>query len=253
MRLTLPPLAYEKHALAPYISAQTLDIHYEHHHRGYLDKLEQTVAGTSRAGSSLDQLVSETDGEVFDLAAQVWNHTFYFDGMCRGGGGRPTTLLAATINRDHGSYERFCRSIAEAANEQFGSGWAWLALDKRGRLQTLATSDADNPLRHGMTPMLAIDVWEHAYYLDYRSERATYVATFLEHLVDWQAIARRFEKERMRRHRVTTHARIERAVVSESEAERDTDARSFEKPRTEAADRRREGPEPDQYEEGAAS
>jgi Fe-Mn family superoxide dismutase len=197
MKFELAPLPYAKDALAPYISAETLDIHYERHHRGYLEKLEQAIAGTSRAKATLDHLVWETDGDIFNFAAQVWNHTFYFDGMRQAGGGRPTALLAATIERDVGSYEKLRRALAEAANEQFGSGWAWLALDERGRLQVLATADADNPLRHGMKPLLAIDVWEHAYYLDYQSERTVYVESFLEYLIDWERVARRFDEYRL--------------------------------------------------------
>jgi len=192
MKFELPPLRYAKDALAPYISPTTVDVHHERHHRGYLDKLRSAIAGTRRAKATLEQLVCESEGEVFNLAAQVWNHTFYFDGMCRRGGGQPPPELTSAIERDLGSTARFHRSFAEAANEQFGSGWAWLALDRGGRLQIVTTSDADNPLRRGMAPLLTIDVWEHAYYLDYQSERSTYVEAFLDHLVDWQAVARRF-------------------------------------------------------------
>lgn len=192
MKFALAPLPYEKHALAPYISAETLDNHYERHHRGYIEKLKQMIAGTSRARATLEQLVWETDGEVFNLAAQVWNHTFYFDGMRPAGGGRPTAQLASAIERDLGSYERLRRSLCEAANEHFGSGWAWLALDRRRRLHVVATCDADTPVRQGLIPLLGIDLWEHAYYLDYRSDRGAYMEGFLDHLVDWHTVARRF-------------------------------------------------------------
>jgi len=196
MKFELAPLPYEKDALAPYISAKTLDVHYERHHRGYLDKLRKAIYGTARAKCTLEQLIWESDGEVFNLAAQVWNHTFYFDGMRRGGGGRPSGRLASHIEQGFGSYDRFSRAFAGAANEQFGSGWAWLALDPRGKLQIVATCDADNPLRHGLAPLLTIDVWEHAYYLDYQSERSAYVESFLEHLVDWRTVGARFAEHR---------------------------------------------------------
>ena len=196
MKFELPPLPYAKDALAPYISAKTVDVHYERHHRGYLEKLKAAITGTPRAKCTLEQLVCESQGDVFNLSAQVWNHTFYFESMRRGGGGHPKGQLATKIEGDLGSVAHFHRAFAEAANEQFGSGWAWLALDRRDKLQVIATGDADNPLRHQMAPLLAIDVWEHAYYLDYQSERDKYVDAFLDQLIDWDMIEQRFAARR---------------------------------------------------------
>ena len=192
MKLELPPLPYAKDALAPYIGAKTVHIHYEKHHRGYYTKVNAAVTDTPRANCTLEQLVCEAQGDLFNNAAQAWNHDFYWRCMRPDGGGAPGGELATMIERDLGSYSHFCRSLAEAANEQFGSGWAWLALDSRGKLQVIATGDADNPLRHHMIPLLAVDVWEHAYYLDYQSERDKYVEAFIEHLIDWDAVAARF-------------------------------------------------------------
>ena len=196
MKFELAPLSYAKDALAPYISAKTLDVHYERHHRGYLDKLETAITGTACAKGTLEQLIWESEGDVFNLAAQVWNHTFYFDGMRPGGGGKPSGRLALQIERDFGSYAHFCHAFSGAANEQFGSGWAWLALTPRGKLEVIATCDADNPLRHGIAPLLTLDVWEHAYYLDYQSDRSAYVEGFLAHLIDWRVVAARFTEHR---------------------------------------------------------
>ena len=191
VRFELPPLPYAKDALEPHISAATLDVHREKHHRGYLEKLEAAIAGTNRAKCTLAQLILETDGDVFNNAAQVWNHTFYFDGMTSDAG-MPSEKMSKVIQRDLGSYPRFRQALAEAATDHFGSGWAWLAANQNGRLEILSTHDADNPLRRGMAPLLAIDVWEHAYYLDYQSDRSAYVEAFLEHLIDWQRVEERF-------------------------------------------------------------
>jgi Fe-Mn family superoxide dismutase len=184
MKFELPPLPYEKSALAPHVSARTLDLHYEKHHRGYLKKLEQAIGGTPKAEKSLREIIRTTEGTVFNLAAQVWNHTFYWDSMKPGGGGRPAGPLLAAIEHDFGGFDAFTRQFAEAARGEFGSGWAWLVLGPQ-KLRVIATHDAENPLQTNARPLLTIDVWEHAYYLDYQNERDRYVQAFLDHLVNW--------------------------------------------------------------------
>lgn len=187
MPITLPPLPYAYDALEPHIGAATLETHYDKHHRGYVDKTNNAIAGTERATQSLEQIVRESEGSLFNNAAQSWNHTFYWHSMTPGGGTTPGDELKSALARDFGSVDAFKRELADAANNQFGSGWAWLALERGGKLRVLSTSDADTPLAHdGMVPLLTCDVWEHAYYLDYRNQRAKYVTAFLEHLVNWE-------------------------------------------------------------------
>ena len=186
MPITLPPLPYAYDALEPHIGAATLETHYDKHHRGYVDKTNNAIAGTERATQSLEQIVRESEGSLFNNAAQSWNHTFYWHSMTPGGT-TPGDELKSALARDFGSVDAFKRELADAANNQFGSGWAWLALERGGKLRVLSTSDADTPLAHdGMVPLLTCDVWEHAYYLDYRNQRAKYVTAFLEHLVNWE-------------------------------------------------------------------
>lgn len=187
MPITLPPLPYAYDALEPHIGAATLETHYDKHHRGYVDKTNNAIAGTERATQSLEQIVRESEGSLFNNAAQSWNHTFYWHSMRPGGGTAPGEELKSALARDFGSVDAFKRELADAANNQFGSGWAWLALERGGKLRVLSTSDADTPLAHdGLVPILTCDVWEHAYYLDYRNQRAKYVTAFLEHLVNWE-------------------------------------------------------------------
>jgi Fe-Mn family superoxide dismutase len=190
MTFDLPPLPWDKLALEPYLSARTLDAHYERHHRGYLTKLEKAIGGTPLAERGIVDVVRESEGMVFNLAAQVWNHTFYWEGMTPDGGGRPSGALLAALERDFGGFDVFARHFAEAASGEFGSGWAWLVLGPRGKLRVIATHDAENPLRTNAIPLLTIDVWEHAYYLDYQHDRPRYVAAFLDHLVDWDFVER---------------------------------------------------------------
>jgi Fe-Mn family superoxide dismutase len=188
VKFVLAPLPYAKDALAPYLSARTLELHYEKHHRGYLQKLRKLVAGKPEEKLSLEQLVRHTEGPVFDNAAQVWNHDFYWRSMKPGGGGRPAQPLRELLARSFGSVADCKSALAEAANARFGSGWAWLLLDSRGRLRVDSTSNADNPLRRGARPLLTLDVWEHAYYVDYQNERERYVRGFLDHLLDWDFV-----------------------------------------------------------------
>jgi len=188
MPFVLPDLPYAKDALAPHLSAETLEFHHDKHHAAYVNNLNKLLEGKPEAELSLEEVIMRSDGGVFNNAAQVYNHTFYWNCMRPNGGGRPTGDLAAAIDRDFGSYERFREAFAAAATTQFGSGWAWLVLAD-GKLAVTKTGNADLPLKHGQTPLLTIDVWEHAYYIDYRNARPKYIDTFLDHLVNWDFVA----------------------------------------------------------------
>jgi len=192
MKFELPPLPYDKSALEPHISARTLEFHYEKHHRGYLTKLEKEIGDTPQAEKSLVQIIKESQGKVFNLAAQVWNHTFYWDCMKKNGGGEPSGDLATAIKRDFGDYTKFAKKFEAAANGEFGSGWGWLVLSKNGKLSVINSSDAENPLQSSQIPILTVDVWEHAYYLDYQNERDRYVSAFVAHLINWDFAEKNF-------------------------------------------------------------
>jgi Fe-Mn family superoxide dismutase len=187
MPFTLPDLPYKKDALAPHISAETLEFHHGKHHAAYVTNLNKLLEGKPEAGRSLEEVILHSEGGVFNNAAQVWNHTFYWNCMKPNGGGRPTGDLADAITRDFGSFERFREEFANAAATQFGSGWAWLVLEK-GKLAVTKTGNADLPLKHGQKALLTIDVWEHAYYIDFRNARPKYIDTFLEKLVNWDFV-----------------------------------------------------------------
>src|SRR5690606_21180704 len=181
-----PPLPYAKNALAPYISEETLNFHHGKHHNAYVTNLNNLIGDDSR---SLEQIMKDTVNDaskagVFNNAAQVWNHTFYWHSMKPNGGGKPTGPIADKINADFGSYEKFVEEFKNAGATQFGSGWAWLVLDG-GKLKVTKTQNAACPLTDGATPLLTMDVWEHAYYLDYQNRRPDYISTFLDHLVNW--------------------------------------------------------------------
>jgi Fe-Mn family superoxide dismutase len=184
MAFTLSPLPYEKGALAPHLSAETLEYHHDKHHAAYVTNLNKLIEGKPEASKSLEEVIKTSDGGVFNNAAQAWNHTFYWSCMKPGGGGAPTGDLQQAIVRDFSSVEKLIDELSTAATTQFGSGWAWLVLDK-GKLAVTKTSNADLPLKHGQTALLTIDVWEHAYYIDYRNQRPKYVETFFKHLVNW--------------------------------------------------------------------
>lgn len=188
MTFELKPLPYSKDALSPVISAETLSFHYEKHHRGYVDKLNAAL-DDSNPGTSLESLIRTADGGLFNNAAQIWNHDFYWASLSPTGGGDPVGDLQQALAEAFGSVDQFRREFAQAAKGQFGSGWAWLISDADGRLSIQSTSDAGNPLRDGLTPILTLDVWEHAYYLDYQNERARYVDACIEHLLDWEHAA----------------------------------------------------------------
>jgi superoxide dismutase, Fe-Mn family len=186
----LPPLPWEESALAPHISAQTVGIHYGKHHRAYVDNINRMKQGTELAEASLEAIVKATAGKperkaLFNNAAQAWNHAFYWKSLSPKGGGRPTGKLKDRIDTDFGSLEKLKEALSSAAVSQFGSGWAWLVLDG-GKLKVTQTSNADNPLATGQTALLTLDVWEHAYYLDYQNKRPDYVTAVLDKLLNWE-------------------------------------------------------------------
>jgi Fe-Mn family superoxide dismutase len=185
MAFTLPSLPYDKSALAPHISAETLEFHYGKHHQAYVTNLNKLLEGKPEASKSLEEVILASDGGVFNNAAQVWNHTFYWSSMKPHGGGQPTGDLADAIKRDFGSFENFSKQFAEAGATQFGSGWAWLVLGADKKLAVTKTPNADLPMKHGQKALLTMDVWEHAYYIDYRNARPKYIETFLGSLANW--------------------------------------------------------------------
>jgi Fe-Mn family superoxide dismutase len=189
MPFSLPELPYPKDALAPHISAETLEFHHGKHHAAYVTNLNKLLEGKPEANQSLEQVILASEGPVFNNAAQVWNHTFYWNCMKPNGGGRPSGDVADAITRDFGSFEKFREEFANAATTQFGSGWAWLVLEG-GKLKVTKTGNADLPMKHGQTALLTIDVWEHAYYVDYRNARPKYIETFIDKLVNWDFVAK---------------------------------------------------------------
>jgi superoxide dismutase, Fe-Mn family len=184
MAFTLPALPYEKTALAPHISAETLEYHHGKHHNAYVTNLNKLLEGKPEGNKTLEEVILSSEGGVFNNAAQVWNHTFYWRSMKPNGGGAPSGDIAAAIARDFGSFDKFKEEFTAAATTQFGSGWAWLVLDK-GKLAVTKTGNADLPMKHGQKAVLTIDVWEHAYYIDYRNLRPKYIETFLGNLANW--------------------------------------------------------------------
>ena len=188
MAFELPALPYAIDALAPHISAETLEFHHGKHHQTYVTNLNNLTAGTDHEGASLEDVIMGSDGPLFNNAAQIWNHTFYWNSMAPGGGGAPTGEVGAKIDEAFGSYDGFAAKFAEAATTQFGSGWAWLVESGSG-LEIMKTANADLPMKHGAKALLTIDVWEHAYYIDFRNARPNYIKVFLEHLVNWNFVA----------------------------------------------------------------
>jgi Fe-Mn family superoxide dismutase len=186
MPLTLPPLPYALDALEPHISRRTLATHHGRHHSAYLEKTRALVQRTGLEGASLEEIVlSSTPGsKLFNAAAQAWNHTFLWHSMCPGGGGPARGAIAPVIEESFGGHTAFCQEFVTVAGDQFGSGWAWLVLDG-SRLRIIATPNAETPLVTKMAPLLTVDVWEHAYYLDYQHRRLDYIAAFLAHLINW--------------------------------------------------------------------
>jgi Fe-Mn family superoxide dismutase len=193
MAYQLPDLPYDYNALEPHISAQTLQFHHDKHHAKYVNNFNSITEGTEFADKPIEDVIkatynNEQHTKLFNMAAQAWNHTFYWNCMKPGGGGTPSGPLADKINSDIGGLDQLKEQLKTAGGTQFGSGWAWLALDN-GTLKVVKTPNADNPIALGMTPLLTIDVWEHAYYLDYQNRKPDYLSTFLDSLVNWDFVA----------------------------------------------------------------
>ncbi|NJM53935.1 MAG: superoxide dismutase [Blastocatellia bacterium] len=191
----LPPLPYADNALTPVISSNTIGFHYGKHHKGYVDTLNRIAKGTKYENMSLEQVVlssakNKKDTAIFNNAAQIWNHNFYWNCLKPNGGGKPTGVMAQKIDEAFGNYDNFKKQFAEVTISQFGTGWGWLAADKKGKLSIVKTEDADLPLTMGMKPLLTIDVWEHAYYLDYQNRRADHVNTVIDKLLNWEFAAK---------------------------------------------------------------
>jgi Fe-Mn family superoxide dismutase len=192
MKFELAPLPYAKNALAPHMSEETFNYHYEKHHQAYMTNLKGLLEGKPEGEKSLEEIVKTSSGKVFNNAAQVWNHDFFWKSMKPSGGGEPSGALGDAIKRDFGSFADFKKQFQDAAVGQFGSGWAWLV--KEGdKLKIVTTSNAETPLTKGATCLLTCDVWEHAYYVDYRNMRAKFVETFLANLVNWDFAAANFK------------------------------------------------------------
>ncbi len=190
MTFELPKLPYDLNALEPFISQKTLEFHYGKHHQAYVTNLNNLVPGTEFENATLEEIVMKASGGIFNNGAQVWNHTFYWNCMKPNGGGEPTGELLNAINNSFGSFENFKTKFSAASATLFGAGWAWLVKKADGTLDIVQESNAGNPLRNGLTPLMTCDVWEHAYYLDQQNKRPDYVAAFWN-LVDWDAVAGR--------------------------------------------------------------
>jgi Fe-Mn family superoxide dismutase len=192
MAISLPELPYGKEALAPVISANTLEFHYGKHHKTYVDNLNKLIDGTDLAKLSLEEIIKNAVKDsakvgIFNNAAQVWNHSFYWQCLKKDGGGKPAGAVAAKINTVWGSYDKFAEELKNAGVTQFGSGWAWLVQEGKD-LKITKTANADTPLAHGQKPLLTIDVWEHAYYLDYQNRRPDYLSAVIQKLINWDFV-----------------------------------------------------------------
>jgi Fe-Mn family superoxide dismutase len=188
MNFDLPPLPYAKDALQPFMSAETLEYHYEKHHRAYLENLKKLLVGRAEATGTLEEVVKHSSGNIFNNAAQVWNHTFFWESMQPGGGGAPTDELGDLIKRDLGGWEKFREAFKSKGMARFGSGWVWLVLDN-GKLKIITTANAATPLTTAVKPLLTCDVWEHAYYIDHRNKRDTFLEVFCDNLINWEFAA----------------------------------------------------------------
>ncbi|WP_018984616.1 superoxide dismutase [Salinimonas chungwhensis] len=194
MAFELPALPYEKNALEPHISAETLEYHYGKHHATYVSKLNGLVEGTENENKSLEEIIKSSDGGLFNNAAQVWNHTFYWNGLSPNGGGEPSGELADAIKAKWGSFDDFKAAFNDKATGNFGSGWTWLVKKSDGALDIVNTDDAETPISgNEFTPLLTADVWEHAYYIDYRNARPKYLENFWA-VVNWNFVADNFAK-----------------------------------------------------------
>jgi len=198
MAFTLPDLPYPKDALEPHITAHTLDFHHGKHHNAYVTNLNNLVKGTDFENQDLESIIKKTSGDasktgMFNNAAQIWNHTFYWHSMKKKGGGQPSGDIAKMINDSFKGFDKFKEEFKNAAATQFGSGWAWLVLEG-GALKVIKTSNADTPIAHGQKPLLTIDVWEHAYYLDFQNRRPDYIAAFIDNLLNWDFALQNLKK-----------------------------------------------------------
>ncbi|MFO7755864.1 MAG: superoxide dismutase [Bacteroidales bacterium] len=191
MKHELPKLPYEKDALKPYISEETIEYHYGKHHSTYVDKLNGLIPGSQYEDAGLESIIKNAEGGIFNNAAQIWNHTFYFEGFSPEGSREPKGELAEAIKTSFGSFEKFKEEFSTAGATLFGSGWVWLVKNNNGSLSIVQKSNAENPLQDGQKPLLTCDVWEHAYYIDYRNKRPDYIKSFWE-IVDWDIIAGRY-------------------------------------------------------------
>lgn len=191
MSYTLPTLPYAMDALTPHISKETLEYHYGKHHQTYVTNLNNLVPGTEFEGKSLEDIVKSSSGGIFNNAAQIWNHTFYWNSLSPNGGGKPTGALLTAIEESFGSFEAFKEAFSKTAITTFGSGWGWLVKTPAGKLELVSTSNAATPLTTDSTPLLTCDVWEHAYYIDYRNARPKYVESFWA-LVNWDFVTKNF-------------------------------------------------------------
>jgi Fe-Mn family superoxide dismutase len=191
MKFTLPELPYAFNALEPIISERTISFHYGKHHQTYVNNLNGLVVGTEFENSDLEEIVKKSEGPIFNNAAQIWNHTFYFLSLTPNKGSAPGDKLSKAIVAGWNSLDNFKAEFNKAAVSVFGSGWAWLVKDAAGKLSIVKESNAGNPITHGLTPLLTFDVWEHAYYLDYQNRRADYVAALWD-LVDWNLVSERY-------------------------------------------------------------
>ncbi len=193
MAFELPQLPYAKDALAPLMSAETFEYHYGKHHQAYVTNLNAAIAGTPNEKKSLEEIILSSDGPLFNNSAQVWNHTFFWNSMKPKGGGKPSGDLAAAIDRDFGGSVKFREQFVQAAVKQFGSGWAWLV--KEGdKLKITSTANADLPMKHNQTALFTVDVWEHAYYIDYRNARQKFVEAIVDSLANWDFVSENLKK-----------------------------------------------------------
>lgn len=194
MEHQLPSLPYDKKALEPHISAETLEYHHGKHHKAYVTKLNELIKGTEFENLPLEEIIRTADGPVFNNAAQHWNHSFFWNCLKPGGGGNPTGEIAKLIEKKFGDFEKFKEEFSKLAVSNFGSGWTWIIDDGNGGIELMNTSNADNPINHGKKPLLTLDVWEHAYYIDYRNARPDFVKAFWN-LVNWEFVNKNYQEE----------------------------------------------------------
>ncbi len=190
MKIELPELKYPLSGLSPTLSQETLEFHHGKHHQAYVNNLNKLIAGTSLEKATLEEIIMNSDGSIFNNAAQIWNHTFYFEAFSPKGKREPSGHIGEAIEESFGSFQNFKEEFSKSAATLFGSGWAWLAADSSGRLSVYQEPNAGNPLTKGLKPLLTCDVWEHAYYIDYRNNRANYIESFWK-IVDWDIVGKR--------------------------------------------------------------